>query len=639
MTAAFRRPRRLAVGFPERQCVSGLRCSPSLAGQPFSMSLVRLYARVLALLGPETRIGIVLAFANIALAVAQFAEPVLFGRIVDVLSRAQGTGEAPRFATLTPLIAAWIGFGLFTIAAGVIIALHADRLSHRRRLAVLAEYFEHVLSLPLSFHATTHSGRVLKVMLEGTSGMAGLWLSFFREHCAAFVALGVLLPLTVIVNWRLGGLLVALLAIFAVLTAYVLRKTETLQGSVERYHSDLAERASDALGNVPVIQSFTRVEAETRAMRATIDHLMAAQIPVLSWWAIATVATRASATLTVLSIFLMGTWLNLRGQATVGEIVAFMSLATMLIGKLEQAVGFVNFMFMQAPKLREFFEIADTIPSVADRPGARLMGRVRGEVVFDNVSFSYDGKRAAVADASFAAQPGETIALVGATGSGKSTTLGLLHRAFDPQSGRIIIDGQDIRDVTLLSLRHNIGVVFQEPMLFARSIRENLQAGKPDATDEDMRLALERAQASDFIARQPDGIDTVVGERGRSLSGGARQRVSIARALLKDPPILILDEATSALDATTETKLQKALTEVMKGRTTFVIAHRLATIRNADRILVFDRSRIVETGTFEELVAKGGVFATLARAQFLATETAGKLAPTLPQPGAGLAET
>jgi len=639
MTAAFRRPRRLAVGFPERQCVSGLRCSPSLAGQPFSMSLVRLYARVLALLGPETRIGIVLAFANIALAVAQFAEPVLFGRIVDVLSRAQGTGEAPRFATLTPLIAAWIGFGLFTIAAGVIIALHADRLSHRRRLAVLAEYFEHVLSLPLSFHATTHSGRVLKVMLEGTSGMAGLWLSFFREHCAAFVALGVLLPLTVIVNWRLGGLLVALLAIFAVLTAYVLRKTETLQGSVERYHSDLAERASDALGNVPVIQSFTRVEAETRAMRATIDHLMAAQIPVLSWWAIATVATRASATLTVLSIFLMGTWLNLRGQATVGEIVAFMSLATMLIGKLEQAVGFVNFMFMQAPKLREFFEIADTIPSVADRPGARLMGRVRGEVVFDNVSFSYDGKRAAVADASFAAQPGETIALVGATGSGKSTTLGLLHRAFDPQSGRIIIDGQDIRDVTLLSLRHNIGVVFQEPMLFARSIRENLQAGKPDATDEDMRLALERAQASDFIARQPDGIDTVVGERGRSLSGGERQRVSIARALLKDPPILILDEATSALDATTETKLQKALTEVMKGRTTFVIAHRLATIRNADRILVFDRSRIVETGTFEELVAKGGVFATLARAQFLATETAGKLAPTLPQPGAGLAET
>ena len=193
---------------------------------------------------------------------------------------------------------------------------------------------------------------------------------------------------------------------------------------------------------------------------------------------------------------------------------------------------------------------------------------------------------------------------------------------FDPTGGRIVIDGVDIRDMTLVSLRRNIGVVFQEPMLFARSIEENLRVGKPDATDEEIATALERAQAKEFIARQPDGIKTIVGERGRTLSGGERQRVSIARALLKDPPILIFDEATSALDATTERLLQAALDAATEGRTTFVIAHRLATIRNADRIFVFDQGRVVETGTFEELVALNGRFAALARAQFMADAVA-----------------
>ncbi len=249
-----------------------------------------------------------------------------------------------------------------------------------------------------------------------------------------------------------------------------------------------------------------------------------------------------------------------------------------------------------------------------DRPNATDIGRVEGTVAFENVSFSYDGKRPAVADLSFVAKPGDTIALVGSTGSGKSTTLSLLHRVFDPQSGRVLIDGHDIRDILLVSLRRNIGVVFQEPMLFARTIRENLQVGRPEATEEEIWQACARAQATEFLKRQPDGLDTEVAERGRSLSGGERQRLSIARALLKDPPILILDEATSALDATTEQKLQLALEEVMKGRTTFVIAHRLATIRHATRILVFDQGRVIEAGTFEELVAQGGTFANLAKA-------------------------
>ena len=587
------------------------------------MRMIRLYLRVLGQLGSDLRIG-----ALLALAISAFAEPILFGRIIDVLTRAQIPGSAPvTLSVLTPLIVAWVAFGLFSIGAGALVALHADRLAHRRRLAVVANYFEHVLELPLAFHTSTHSGRVLKVMLEGSGGMSWLWLGFFREHLSALVALVVLLPLTVFLNWRLGLLLVALVGVFAVLTAIVLRKTETLQGTVERYHSNLAEHASDALGNVPVIQSFTRIEAESRSLRAIIQQLLQAQNPVLSWWALASVASRASATITVTAIFLLGTWLHLHGLASIGEIVTFMSMATMLIGRLEQAVSFINQLFMQAPKLGEFFEILDTAPAVHDRPNAKSVDRFEGEVVFDNVSFSYDGKRPAVQDVSFAIRPGESVALVGATGSGKSTTLGLLHRAFDPQSGGIRIDGDDIRDLTLASLRRNIGVVFQEPMLFARTIRENLQVGRPDASDAEMIEALQRAQAIEFISRQAEGLDTVIGERGRSLSGGERQRLSIARALLKNPPILILDEATSALDAATEQKLQRALDEVMNGRTTFVIAHRLATIRNADRILVFEHGRVIESGAFDELVAKGGRFAELARAQFMAAEEPAGQAP------------
>lgn len=586
------------------------------------MNILRIYVRVLAMLGSEKRLAILLVLANLALAVAAFAEPVLFGRIIDTLTKSAGNPANVSWSDLSVLIYAWIGFGVFTILASVMVALHADRLSHRGRLRVMSQFFEHVLHLPLGFHTGVHSGRLLKTMLDGSSGMSSVWLSFLREHCASFVSLFVLLPLTLFINWRLAALLIVLVVVFGAITAYVFHHTESLQGKVETYHTDLAERASDALGNIAIIQSFTRVEAEAVSLKRISEDLLRAQLPVLSWWALATVAARTSATLTILSIFIVGAWLFTKGLATIGEIVTFMNFAALLIGRLEATVTFANWLFMLAPKLREFFDVVDSQPGVRDLPNARDVGRLTGQVSFENVTFSYDNRRNAINDVSFTVHPGETVALVGATGSGKSTTLGLLHRVFDPNGGRIVIDGVDIRDMTLVSLRRNIGVVFQEPMLFARSIEENLRVGKPDATTDEIDAALERAQAKEFISRQPDGLQTVVGERGRTLSGGERQRVSIARALLKDPPILIFDEATSALDATTERLLQAALDAATQGRTTFVIAHRLATIRNANRIFVFDQGRIVESGTFEELVALNGRFAALARAQFMADAVA-----------------
>ncbi|WP_298875022.1 glucan ABC transporter ATP-binding protein/ permease [uncultured Bradyrhizobium sp.] len=581
------------------------------------MSIFRLYTRVLELLGKEARLGWLLAFANLLLAGSQFAEPVLFGRIVDVLSGKTVAGSSSAW----PFLMAWVAFGLFTIACSALVALQADRLSHRQRQAVLTSYFEHILQLPLTFHSGTHSGRLMKVMLNGTDALWRLWLGFFREHFAAILSVVVLLPLSLYLNWRLAILLFVLCIVFTALTTFVVRRTFGMQMAVEEHYSELSARASDALGNVALVQSFVRVESEVKGLRSVADELLAAQMPVLSWWALVTVITRASTTITVLAIFTLGIALHDQGQTSVGEIVMFVSFATLLIQKLEQVVSFINNVFMEAPRLREFFNVLDAVPAVHDRPDAIDAGRLSGLVEFNDVTFSYDGKRPAIEDVSFTALPGQTIALVGPTGAGKSTAIALLHRAFDPQSGFIRIDGMDVRGVTLTSLRRNIGVVFQEALLFNRSIEENLRVGKPDATEAEMRKAAERAQAIDFIERS-GGFATNAGERGRMLSGGERQRLSIARALLKDPPILILDEATSALDAVTEAKVNAALDEVMKGRTTFVIAHRLSTIRNATRILVFENGRVIESGTFDELVAKGGHFAELAKAQFMVQEQA-----------------
>jgi ATP-binding cassette subfamily B protein len=571
---------------------------------------------VLRQLGPDQRTGWGLAFTNVCLAIALFAEPILFGRVIDTLTKSAVESTAQLWDRVVPLLLAWAGFGLFTITAGALIALLSDRLAHRRRHAVLADYFEHVLYLPLSQHSRTHTGRAMKVMLQGTDTLWWLWLSFFRDNLAALVSLIVLIPVALYVNWHLAWVLIVLCVIFALLTHFILTRTQALQQQVESHHSDLAERASDTLGNVALVQSFARVQHEVDSLKGISQRVLSAQLPVLSWWAVMTMLTRSATTLTILCIVVLGAWLFTMNLITVGEIVTFIAFAGLIIGKLEQVVSFINKLAMDAPKLRDFFEVLDTNPLIRDSANAIDPGRLTGKIAFENVSFSYDGKRIAIDKLSFIIQPGQTIALVGASGAGKTTALSLLYRAFDPQTGVITVDGQDIRHYQLAALRRNIGVVFQEPLLFNRSIAENLRIGSPQATDAQLLEACARAQALDFIERQPQGIEANIGERGRALSGGERQRLSIARVILKDPPILILDEATSALDGTTEFKLMEALEEVTRNRTTLVIAHRLSTIRHADMILVMEGGRVIETGSFDTLYAQHGRFTEIVNAQF-----------------------
>ncbi len=582
-----------------------------------------IYGRVLGLLRPVRRLAVILSLANLALAAVPFLDPILFGKAIDLLTNAAARGAEATFHDGIRVFALWAAVGVGGIGARILVSLHADRLAHRQRLDVTAKFFEHVLQLHLAYHRSAHSGRLLKIMLQGGDQLFGLWLGMFREHLSTLVALLVLLPLTIFLNWQMALIMIVLITGSALLTAYVTRRTFSAQGEVEAYRSAMAERAGDAIGNVVLVQSFVRLSAEMRMMRDVIDRLLSAQFPVLNWWAVVSVLQGAVATITVISIFAVGAWLNLKGEATVGEIVTFMGFATHLLGRIDQVVGFVNGLFMDAHSLREFFEVLDTRSAVADRPGARPIEAIRGRVEFDRVSFSYDPQRKALDAVSFTVEPGQTVALVGETGAGKSTAMGLLHRQDDPQEGVIRVDGIDIREVTIDSLRSQIGVVFQESLLFYRSIADNLRVGQPDAAAAELEEAARLARAHDFILRQPRGYQTQIGERGSNLSGGERQRLAIARVLLKNPPLLILDEATSALDAATEAQVQHALGNLKRGRTTFIIAHRLATIRDADLILVFQNGRVIERGGFQELVRQGGYFAQLVATQFQNPAAAG----------------
>ena len=542
----------------------------------------------------------------------------MFGRVIGLLSSSDTTPRDALWTQAATLIGIWIVIAALSIGANIATVVHAERMAHRNRLQAMSRYFSHVLSLPLSFHGEAHSGRLMKVMLAGADSMFSVWLTFFREQLATYVALLVLLPLTLLLNWQLSLVLIVLVVIFCSVTIVVIRRTEAGQQRAEQFQSSLAGTVQDALANVIVVQSFTRLAAETRRFGKIADDVIAHQFPVLNWWAVVNVLTRGASTIAVIVIVLIGTILHVNGQATIGQIVTFMGFANLLISRLESAMQFAARLFLQLPGLEQYFEVLDAKSSVPEQPDAVELEVPHGEVAFEAVSFAYPGGPAILSDVSFVARPGSVIALVGSTGAGKSTAMNLLQRLWDPTEGRVAIDGQDIRHVTLESLRQSIGVVFQESMLFNRSIRDNLRIGRPDATNEDVEQACRAADAHDFIMRQPQGYDTTVGERGATLSGGQRQRLAIARALLKNPPILILDEATSALDAATEARVSRAMQTLMAGRTTFIIAHRLSTVRDADEILVFDGGQVVERGRFDALVARGGRFA-----QLVATQLAG----------------
>ena len=472
------------------------------------MNLIRLYARAIGMLAAERWTVIVLAVASVSIGLVQLAEPILFGRIIDSLSQREAT---------TSIIALWALLGLFGITSSAGVAVFADRLAHRRHLESMAEAFDQAMTLPISYHAGRGSGAVVRSILQGTDALFWLWLGAMREQLTAVVGIVLLVPTAISMDVRMAAILGFLAVAYVVTSAIVMRKTRSGQANVEQYNSAVFGRVGDVLGNVSVVQSFTRLKTESQAMRNVMSDLLTAQYPVLTWWGVLAVLQRSAATITMVAVLVTGAVLVGRSELTVGEVVAFVAFTGLLIGKLDQVTGFVTSIHRQAPVLQGYFALLDEPNGFVEKPDAQPLAIVKGDVRYEAVTFRYPGAAQGVFDLSFHVIPGETIALVGPTGSGKTTTLSLLQRLRTPEDGRILVDGHDIADVTLASLRQSIAVVFQETSLFNRSIGENIAIGRPGATLDEVKVAARQAQAHDFIVDKPGGYEFIIGERGVSL--------------------------------------------------------------------------------------------------------------------------
>lgn len=543
-----------------------------------------------------------LVVAAIFAAVVQLLEPILFGRVIDALTKGGDVWQ---------VLVLWASIGLASICVSVFQGIMSDRLAHRQRLTVMGEVFERAIALPHSYHSERGSGRVVRAILAGTDQLFALWLSFLREHLGSLVGIVVLVPMAIRMDHRLALVLFGLAIVYVTSNTIILRRTQGRQARVEGHHQDLFGRVGDVISNVTVVQSYTRLIDEKRALEEIMASLLNAQYPVLTWWGLLTVITRVAATVTMVTILGVGSFLVSRGELTVGDVVAFVGFSGILIAKLDQMSAFFSRAVAQAPALQNFFELLDHNVDAQEGTHAVNVKDVRGDIEFDDVDFRYADKKNGVSGLNFQILAGKTVALVGPSGAGKTTTLALLQRLFDPQSGVIRIDGRDIREFTLLSLRQSIATVFQDTGLFNRSIAENIRVGRPSTSDAEVEDAARQADAHDFILAKDGGYAFKIGERGAALSGGERQRIAIARAILKQAPILIFDEATSALDNESERRIQTALAKLRTGKTTLVIAHRLSTVVDADLILVFEAGRIVESGTFNELRNGAGRFQSL----------------------------
>ncbi|AWC24582.1 glucan ABC transporter ATP-binding protein/ permease [Aminobacter sp. P9b] len=569
------------------------------------MSLLEVYWRALRYLAADgKKVGLICA-ANVVLAIVTIAEPILFGRIIDAIA---GKTE------VVPTMALWASFGAFNIVAFVLVARGADRLAHARRGEVLCQSFERVITMPLAWHQQRGTSHSLHTLLRAVEALFSLWLEFMRTHLSTAVALTLLIPTAFAMDVRMSLVLIGLGALYLMIGRLVMRKTKEGQASVERHYHKVFSHVSDSVSNVAVLQSYNRIGQETESLRDYVKALITTQNPVLDWWALASAMHRLASTISMMVVLLIGAYLVTQGQLRIGDIVAFTGFAALLISRLDQVSNFANQIFDARSKLEEFYRLEDTAADHREPEGLRELENVTGHVRFENVSFEFPNSGQGVSDVSFEVSAGQTVAIVGPTGAGKTTLINLLQRVHAPEHGRILIDGIDTRSVTKKSLRHSIATVFQDAGMLNRSIEANIRVGRASASYEEVHAAASAAAAQDFILSKSEGYDTNVGERGGQLSGGERQRIAIARAILKSAPILVLDEATSALDVETENRVKDAIDMLRDGRTTFIIAHRLSTVRDADLVVFMDHGRVVEMGGFGELSARNGRFASLLRA-------------------------
>ncbi|WP_240232709.1 ABC transporter ATP-binding protein [Devosia lacusdianchii] len=520
-------------------------------------------------------------------------------------------------------------FGFILIAGAMLLAIYAVNAV----LHAVVNYFGHVLGVSietdmrrqvfdhlqkLSFrffdnnktgHLITHVTKDLEDVGEvAHHGPEDIFIAVMT-FIGAFV-------LMFVTNWKLALITTIVVPIVTWLVSkYGSRMTlnwQELFGRVGEFNT----RVEDSIGGIRVVKAFANEGHESKLFAGNNEAYRSTKLRAYAIMTASITITYLSTRLVQLLVMLAGSWLVVQGEMSYGGFVSFLLLVEVFLRPIDKITGVLESYPKGIAGFRRFTKLIDTEPDIADRKGAKVVTALKGDIVFKDAAFSYEHGRKVLDGLNLSVKAGETVAIVGPSGAGKTTLCSLLPRFYELDSGSISIDGIDIRDMTQSSLRSQIGIVQQDVFLFGGTIRENIAYGQLGASDEAIWDAAKRARFDTVIKRLPDGLDTMVGERGVKLSGGQKQRVAIARIFLKNPPILILDEATSALDTATEVAIQRSLAELSQGRTTLVIAHRLATIQHADRIVVIDETGIVEEGAHEALLAKDGAYAVLHKAQF-----------------------
>ena len=574
------------------------------------------FRRLLKLIEKYKFLVLLSLLLSVVVVATQLYAPILFGKAVDL---AIGKGNVDIKGIIIILIKTGIVIGITALAQWIMSVIN-NRITYRVVMDLRVQAFRHLQKLDIAYIDSHEHGDIVSRIITDIDQLSdGLLMGFTQFFTGVVTILGTLIFMFS-VNVKIALIVVLLTPLSLFVASFIAKRTYSMFKKQSETRGEITSHINEMVGNQKLVKAFGREEASEEKFDEINERLTKYSLKASFFSSMVNPSTRLINAIVYAGVGGFGALSVIAGRLSVGQLSCFLSYATQYTKPFNEISGVVTELQNALASAARVFELIDEKEQLPDRDGAKELEKADGRVEFDNVCFSYDKSRELIKNLSISAKPGQRVAIVGPTGCGKSTLINLLMRFYDPDSGVIKVDGENSADFTRKSLRKNFGMVLQETWLKSGTVRENIAYSNPDATDEEIIAAAKLTHAHSFIKRLPDGYDTVLGENGGSLSQGQKQLLCITRVLLNLPPMLILDEATSSIDSHTEIRIQKTFAKMMQGRTCFVVAHRLSTIRESDIILVMNKGQIVEQGTHEQLLEKQGFYYELYNSQFAVTE-------------------